>query len=304
MFAGADPCSAALGTRGGGAGTQPAPPRAPVAHPCAPRPGQRGAGSRPRSIAASGQGVEAAPSPFRPPPLSWLCFCQGGDSGGSHQCHLCRCQGGGSGGDPRDFSRFTLEEMRAEQGSGQQLQQRTRRSLFALRAVGAVPWLSWHSSRPLRSGDAISEAGQWEGAAGALLQPLPAFSAVIQKLLSAPTWRDFGAFLCAIEKEPCAGGERSLLRPCCDLGAAARDAAGGTEGRYSRRCPASRGARLHRGLRARPWYPSKEKRHGGGLKGAPPERTRPSASCGEARVLTGDPGAPAEPLSPWGKKRL
>lgn len=97
MFAGADPCSAALGT-GGGAGTQPAPPRAPVAHPCAPRPGQRGARSRPRSIAASGQGEEAAPSPFRPPPPSWLCFCQGGDSGGSHQCHLCRCQRGGSGG--------------------------------------------------------------------------------------------------------------------------------------------------------------------------------------------------------------
>ena len=37
------------------------------------------------------------------------------------------------------------------------------------RGVGAVPWLSWHSSRLLGvEGDMLSEPGQWEGVAAAL----------------------------------------------------------------------------------------------------------------------------------------
>lgn len=158
------------------------------------------------------------------------------------------------------------------------------------RGVSAALWFSWHSScRRGMEGDTLLEPRQWEGVAAAL--------PVVQKVLSDPARRDFWHFLMCDRKG--ASGKRSLLRPCCGQ----EHCGGGTGGQYSRRCPASLGAHLDQGLQAHPWHPLKEKRHGSRLKRAPPEGTRPSASCEEAWVLTGDPGAPADPLSPWGKER-
>ena len=288
---------------GRGTGTQPKPPRAPITHLCAPRPGEHGARSWP--ITASRQGKEAAPSAFCPPSLPRAVLLPGRGQWGKSPMPPTWVPRGWLGvGGARDCSRFILEEMRAEAGLRTAAAIKDKEKPFHVqecrcRAVAFLAQLlpAWGGGGHVFGARAVGGGGSSPARA------LPVFPAVIQEVLSAPARRDLGTFLCETEKDPCAGGKRSLLRPCCDPGAVARDAVGRTGGRYSRRCPASLGARLDQGLQAPPWHPLKEKRCGDRLKDAPPEGVRPSASCREARVLTGDPGTPAEPLSPWEKGR-
>lgn len=81
-------------------------------------------------------------------------------------------------------------------------------------------------------------------------QALPLGPAMIQKVPSAPARSNFDPMRDG--KGSLCWGKRSLLRPCCDPGAVARDTVEGIEGQYLHQCPASLGAHLDQGFQAPP----------------------------------------------------